>query len=65
MIKSELRNKNGTYKSKKIRDLDADIKKDISKIYTKHKGKVSYDTLHLLISDASFTERVLNIAIQT
>ncbi len=65
MITSELRNKNGEYKSKKIKDLNQAIKKDVSKIYKKHKGKVSYDTLHLLISDASFTERILNIAINS
>lgn len=63
MITSEIRDKNGEYKSKKIRDLNEAIKKDISKIYKKHKGKVSYDILHLLISDASFTERILNITL--
>ena len=62
MITSELRNKKGAYKSQKIRDLAADIDKVMKTLYKKHKGKVSYDTLYLMITDSAYLERTFGIA---
>ncbi len=65
MITSELRNKNGAYKSQKIRDVAKDIDKVMKELYVKHKGKVSYDTLYLMITDSAYLERTFGIALDS
>ena len=62
MIQNELRDNKGKYIHKK---LNKEIAKSISNLYKKHKNKVSWDSLHLLICDASFNERVIKIVMES
>lgn len=62
MIKSEIRKGDGSFKDVPS-EIDNDIKKVMTKLYKKHGKKVSYDALHLMITDASFCHRTLEIAL--
>jgi hypothetical protein len=62
MITNEIRNANGTFKELPL-TIQKDIDKSIKRIYKKHKGKISYDLLHLIVCDSSNFERVMTIAL--
>lgn len=62
-IESEIRNPNGSYKFL-VRQIDNEIDKAISALYERFKGKLSYDSLHLLITDSSQVQKNYRIMLE-
>lgn len=60
-VESELRSKGGEYKTVGARHIDKEITKAVKVLYNTFESDLSYDALHLIISDVSFMERVLRI----